>query len=252
LIEDARVRANLQHATAEFMAAMKSRPDDWATHANLGNYYMESRDFPSAAACFEKATALEPRQIGPMVNASMAYNNLGQNDKAEASLHRALTMEPNNAAANFNLALLLGEGGRLQEAEEALRTALEADPQMAPAAYNLAVILSKKSLDDAIAWCQKAHQLRPRNPKYAHTLAFYLRQKGDIESAIRLLREVIRHDPHYWDSYLLLGDIYEDRHDSLAATAIYRNALRVDGVPLVLRQQIEKKIHAAESQRRAE
>jgi tetratricopeptide (TPR) repeat protein len=221
-LQNARDRANLERATGEFMAAMKARPDDWASHASLGNYYMESGNFPAAAACFETATALEPRQIGPMVNASMAYSNLGRNDQAEQSLRRALKMEPNNAAANFNLGLLLGEEGRLPEAEQALRAALRADPQMAAAAYNLAVILGQKSVDDAIAWCQKAHQLRPGDPKYAHTLAFYLRQKGDI---------------------------YESRRDFPAAAAVYRDALKLDQLPPPLRRELEAKVRALESQR---
>ena len=106
-----RDRANLEKANRDFITAMQARPDDWASHANLGNFYMESRDFPAAASCFETATKLEPRQIGPMVNASMAYSNLDQNDKAEKSLRRALKMEPDNAAANFNLGLLLAEQG---------------------------------------------------------------------------------------------------------------------------------------------
>ena len=49
---------------------------------------------------------------------------------------------------------------------------------MAAAAYNLGVILGEKNLDEAIAWCRKAHELRPADPKYAHTLAFYQRQEG--------------------------------------------------------------------------
>ena len=249
LVGDASDRANLEKATAEFMAAMKSRSDDWSSHANLGNYYMESRDFPSAAACFETATALEPRQIGPMVNASIAYSNMGRNNKAEESLRRAQKVEPDSAAVNFNLGLLLGEAGRLPEAEDALRTALKADPQMAAAAYNLAVILGQNSLDDAIVWCRKTHELRPRDPKYAHTLAFYLWQNGDIDEAVKLLHEVIRHDPRYWDAYLLLGDIHESQRDFAAAANIYRNALEVRQLPSLLRRQLEMKLYAIESQR---
>ena len=44
---------------------MQARPDDWASYANLGNFYMERRDFPAAAASFETATKLEPRQTRP-------------------------------------------------------------------------------------------------------------------------------------------------------------------------------------------
>ena len=97
-----------------------------------------------------------------MVNLSMAYANLKQNDKAEAWLRRAVKAEPDNAAANFNLGLLLAEAERLDEAEKALRAALKSDPQLAPAAYNLAVILGqKKDLAGAVQWCRKAHDLRP-------------------------------------------------------------------------------------------
>ena len=242
-----RDRANLEKANRDFIAAMQARPDDWASHANLGNFYMEGRDFAAAAACFETATKLEPRQIGPMVNASMAYSNMDQNDKAEQSLRRALKMEPANAAANFNLGLLLGEQGRLPEAEQALRTALKADPQMAAAAFNLGVILGEKNLDEAIAWCQKAHELRPTDPKYAHTLAFYQRKKGDIDGAVELLRKVIQYEPSYLDAYLLLGEIYEERHDFPAAAKVYLDASQIDGLPPQIRSQLDSKSHAMQS-----
>ena len=108
-----------------------------------------------------------------MVNLSMAYANLKQNDKAEAWLRRALKAEPDNAAANFNLGLLLAETNRLDEAEKALRAALKSDPQLAPAAYNLAVILGgKKDLAGAVQWCRKAHDLRPEDVKYTESLAY--------------------------------------------------------------------------------
>ena len=218
--QDERQRANLQQANAEFITAMQARPDDWSSHANLGNFYMDGRDFAAAAASFETASTLEPRQVGPMVNASMAYSNLHENQKAEQCLRQALKMDPTNAAGNFNLGLLLAEQGHMPEAEQALRTALKADPQMAAAAFNLGVLLGDKDLDAAIAFCQQAHELRPGDAKYAHTLAFYERKKGDLAGAIELLREVIQSEPSYLDAYLLLGEIYEERHDAAAAAKI--------------------------------
>ena len=41
-------RANLEKANRDFTTAMQARPDDWASHANLGNFYMESRTSPQA------------------------------------------------------------------------------------------------------------------------------------------------------------------------------------------------------------
>ncbi len=179
----------------------------------------------------------------------MAYSNMDQNDKAEQSLRRALKMEPANAAANFNLGLLLGEQGRLPEAEQALRTALKADPQMAAAAFNLGVILGEKNLDEAIAWCQKAHELRPTDPKYAHTLAFYRRKKGDVDGAVELLRKAIQHEPSYLDAYLLLGEIYEERLDFPAAAKVYLDASRIGQLPPQVRRQLEAKSRDMQSRR---
>ena len=91
--------------------------------------------------CYALSHRLDPRAIPPLVNASIAYNILGENDKAEESLRQALQLEPTNPAVNLNLGMLMGELGRLQEAEQAFRAALKADPQSAAAAYNLGVVL---------------------------------------------------------------------------------------------------------------
>ena len=190
-LQDAKDRESLARAVAEFKTAMKARPDDWAGYANLGTFYMEQREFQQAVDCFETATRLEPRMVGPMVNASMAYSNLQQNDKAESSLRRALQVEPNNPAALFNLGLLLAEEQRPKEAEEALRAALKSDPQMAAAAFNLGVLCGKARIDEAVQWCRKAHELEPDNAKYGFTLAFFLREKGDVDQAVKILRDLI-------------------------------------------------------------
>ena len=171
----------------------------------------------------------------------------GARDKAEQCLMQALKLDPDNAAANFNLGLLRGEQGRLPEAEQALRKALKTDPQMHQAAYNLGVLLADRNLDQAVEWCEKAHRLRPNDSKYAHTLAFYKRQKGDIDGAVELLRQVIGRDPLYWDSYLLLGQIYEDRRNSQNAAAVYGQALKTEQLPQSLRRQLEAKMRAMES-----
>ncbi len=56
---------------------------------------------------------------------------------------------------------------------------------MAQAAYNLCIITAKDRIGEAVTWCRKASDLRPQEPKYAYTLAFYLNQKGDKDEAVR-------------------------------------------------------------------
>ena len=101
-------------------------------------------------------------------------------------------MHPDNAAANFNMGLLKAEQNDPKGAEKYLKTALKADPQMAQAAYNLCVITAKDRINEAVTWCRKAAELRPQEPRYAYTLAFYLNQKGDRDEAIRTLKTTHR------------------------------------------------------------
>jgi len=129
-----------------------------------------------------------------------------------------------------------------------LRAALKNDPQMAAAAFNLGVLVSSRNLDDAIRWCQQAYDLRSDEPKYACTLAFFLRQKGNSVRSIELLREVIRRTPSCFDAYMLLGAIYEEHRDFKKAASAYRDVLQRDSLSSVQRQQAEMKLRSAESE----
>ena len=222
---DQDARRMVEAAETEFLAAMKARPDDWASYASLGNYFWDRQQPQQAMAYYETATRLEPRRLSLWVNLSLACNALGLNDKAEASLRRALVLEPENASANFNFGLLLAELGRMDEAEKALRAALRTDPRMTAAAYNLAVLVSKKNLDEAIDWCRKAATLQPEEPRYARSLAFYLRQKGDLAGAIRVLWDLIKRHPALEEAYVVLGQIYESQGRVREARLVNEQAL---------------------------
>ena len=229
-------RQDLERATDELLAVSRARPDDSASHHNLGNFCAARREYDRAIACYERAFQLLPDNIAPLVNASLAHNVAGHNDKAEECLRRALKVEPANAVANLNLGLLLGELGRRGEAEAALRAAFAADPQSATAAYNLAVLLAQDRPEEAVDWCRKAFELRPREPKYAYTLAFYLRQRGDSEEAIHVLRALTETDAAYADAYALLGQMYEEQRRADEAVELYRRAAQNTRLPESVRK----------------
>jgi Tfp pilus assembly protein PilF len=132
---------------------------------------------------------------------------------------------------NFNMGLLKAEQNDLKGAEKYLKAALKADPQMAQAAYNLCVIVSKDRLGEAVTYCKMAADIRPQEPRYAYTLAFYQLQKGDEKDAVKTLEALIEKQPAYADSYLLLGGIYEKQGEKEEAEKIYKKALEADGIP---------------------
>jgi tetratricopeptide (TPR) repeat protein len=215
-------RAAVAAATRELEASLAARPDDYASHYNLGNIFMSRRDPARAIAAFEEAIRLRPDVIPPYVNIALAYNLTGRNRDAEARLREALRRQPGNAAASLNLAMLLAEMGRVPEAETMFRAAIQADPTSAAAAYNLAVIAARDRLDEALAWARKAAALEPREAKYAYTLAFTLREKGELGEAAAVLERLLEGPSAIADAYALLGALYERQGRDADARALYR------------------------------
>jgi tetratricopeptide (TPR) repeat protein len=201
----------LENAIAELEASFRARPDDAMSYYNLANLYMDRGNLQKAVELFETAIKIRPDSILSLVNVSLAYAKLGDPVKAEAQLKRALAVDPGSPEANFNMGLLKAEQNDYAGAERHLRTALKTDPSFPEAAYNLGILLSAKNPDEAVSLCRKAHELRPRDAKYAYTLAFYLQQKGELDEAIAILLKLVQQQPEFTDAAMLLRALYEQR-----------------------------------------
>jgi tetratricopeptide (TPR) repeat protein len=237
-------RKKVEAANKEYLASILSRPDQWDSHYNLGNYYLDRRDFKQAVASYDTALKMEPRGVLAMVNEAMAYARMGENQKANDALLKALQIAPDNAAANFNMGLLEAEGNDLVSAEKHLRTAVKSDPQMAQAAYNLGVILAKDRIDEAVDFCGKAAEMRPDVPRYAFTLAFYQQQKGNLPGAAIVLDRLIAKYPAYADAYVLLGGIYEKQGKRAEAEGVYNKGLAVERLPDQYKIRMKERLEA--------
>lgn len=217
-------RKDLERATAELTEGFKARGDDYVSHYNLGNFYMERRQYQEAISSFMNSHRLRPDSVLPLNNVAFAYNAIGQNEKAVESLRKVLSLEGENAAVNLNLGMLLGEMGRVSEAENAFRAAYKSDPNSAVAAYNLGVILAPVRPKESLDWCSKAYELRPEEGKYGYTYAFYLQQSGDTKRAIDVLDNMIKRQIPYADAYAFLGAIYLRSGERDKANDVYRAA----------------------------
>ena len=241
-------KQRVEQATREYVTSIQVQPDQWSSHYNMGNYYSSSNNLRAALASYETASKREPRVIPPLVNAALVHARLGENDQAEALLQKAVALEPSSAEVQFNLGLLKAEQGDMAIAKKHLLAALKSDPQMAEAAYNLCVLAGEKNLEEAVRYCRKAHELRPADPKYAYTLAFYLHRKGDTADAILILEDIVRRQPGYADAIFLLGGIYEKDRKPEDAGRIYRKALRDGNFSGQQQQMLKTKLVAIAAQ----
>lgn len=201
-------RSAVRQAQDEFVASMKVRPDDFASHFNLGNYHGSRGEHALAVDEYTIAIRLQPRALPSFVNRALAEAALGQPDRAESSLRQALALDPASADANLNLGMLLAEKGRMAEAEQAFRAAFKSNPRAAPAAYNLGILLAETHPDEALEWCRRAVALWPQDVRYAYTLGYYLSARQRPGEAIEVLEAALRLQPDFPDVYHLLGSLY--------------------------------------------
>jgi len=223
-----RDRRRLERATDELVASLARRPDDWASHYNMGNHLSRRGDTTGALTSFQIASRLRPDAVPPLVNAAMAHATLGHQRQAEATLRKALGITPASAEANFNLGLLLAEKRDLVGAEKHLRAAVKAAPKMADAAYNLSVLLSANRMPEALVWARKAADVRPDSAKYAYMLALLLDRSGDSDGAIELLNPFVDAQAAHAGVHMLLGSALEKAGKTAEARAVYRKAISND------------------------
>jgi tetratricopeptide (TPR) repeat protein len=235
---------SVKKATEELLDAYRARPDDFANHTNLGNFYMERGNLKESIQSFETAIKQRPDSVGTLVNASMAYSRAGQTAEAERVLRQALSTAPNNAAANFNLGLLLAETNRNQESEAALRKALASDPTLDPAAFNLCVLISQRNRDEAISFCRQAYKQAPTVEKYAFTLAFYLNRRETVDEALRILKPFAARAQFSIDTRMLTADLLVKSGELGQATALYQSVLARPDLEPQQRQFVSRQLKA--------
>ena len=151
-----------------------------------------------AAACYERALALDPT----FAKAHFKLGNLlfeqGRPDEAVARYRRALSLDPDYAGAHNNLANVLSARGSLDEAIAHYHAALALKPDMANIHYNLGNALVKRSkLDEAAAHYIRALALRPDFAEAHYCLAGIFSRHGHLEDAIAGCRRALELKPEF-------------------------------------------------------
>jgi cytochrome c-type biogenesis protein CcmH/NrfG len=95
---------------APLLEQLKSKPDDPALLANLGNIYYDTQQFPTAIDYYNRVLKLQPANANVRTDLATAYWYEGNADGAIAEFKQALSYEPNKANALFNLGVVQWQG----------------------------------------------------------------------------------------------------------------------------------------------
>jgi tetratricopeptide (TPR) repeat protein len=118
----------LPEAESTCRLVIKSRPNYWLAHQNLGVVLDGQCKYGEALTEFRAASLAAPKRVLPLTNMAMVQSKLGMYMEAYESFHKSLALSPSPQAA-FGLAQLLRVTGRLTEALGFARRAVELDPR---------------------------------------------------------------------------------------------------------------------------
>jgi serine/threonine protein kinase/Flp pilus assembly protein TadD len=117
----------LPEAESTCRLVIKSRPNYWLAHQNLGVVLDGQCKYRDALNEFRAASLTAPKRVMPLTNVALIQLKLGMYAEAYETFQKSVTLRP-SAPAFVGLAQLLRVTGRLTEALTSAHQAVELDP----------------------------------------------------------------------------------------------------------------------------
>lgn len=166
-------------AIAQYETALRIQPAYAETHNNFGNALCETGRVREAIVQYQEALALVPDLSQVHNNLGTAFGQNGQTAEAIAQFEKALEISPKFAAAHGNLGYALLLAGRVDEAQHHLLKALELRPGSAEIHKRVAeTFLKQRRPADAVAHYRKALEIKPDDAEARLGLASALAEQG--------------------------------------------------------------------------
>jgi eukaryotic-like serine/threonine-protein kinase len=194
-------------AEDSFNRALKSRPNLWWAHNELGFVFYAEGKYPQAVSQFRAASLVSPKNSWPLTNLGATYLLQGKIAEAKAALKRSLDINPNDSSGVNTMADVLRCEGKFADAIPFSKKATELNPTEATYWLELGDCYSpmRGHRNDALkAYAQAAtaqeEELKddPKNGPGLMVLALSRVKAGSPQTALGLIEKADR---------VLAGDI---------------------------------------------
>ena len=208
-------------------------------HYFMGSYYLELDNPGRAQEQYQAALDLDPANTGilmGLVRAKIAAHDL---DDAQAQLEKVLAQDPQDTAALSLKAQTLmarAEGASASDKKQLLGQAIDAyEKARAAQPKNLDILkglatayLAQQNVEKIIQTYRDIVAVNPRDTYSLLMLANVLSKTGHEQEAVAYYERVIDQRRGYINSYLLLGQLYEQMQRDKDALDLYKRALLID------------------------
>ncbi|MBV8856186.1 MAG: tetratricopeptide repeat protein [Acidobacteria bacterium] len=154
-------------------------------------------DYELAENAFSRALDLDPNLIEARILMVFIYLSRGEKRKARAEVARLAKQAPNEPAVYFVKGAIHRLDGEYDRALRAFGKLARLDPAArVVAAYNRArVFMYQHRFDDALLELEQGARVEPHHPLIRTFQAVVLGRRGDVDEAVRVLREVLEEHP---------------------------------------------------------
>ena len=157
---------------------------------------MEKHQYQAAIPEWNKAVALDPKDVKAHIDLGMSLAETGHMDAAMEQYRKARVLDPQNPDVYSHLAAALSRAGKPDQAIPYFETALKLTPQDAKLHNSLGLALASAGRsNDAIAHYEKARSLAPADPEAYTNLGVALARSGKPDEAIPVLEKALELDP---------------------------------------------------------
>ncbi|HWB87558.1 MAG TPA: sulfatase-like hydrolase/transferase [Bryobacteraceae bacterium] len=216
-----------------------------------------------AATELEQIAFTDPALVSAQIEAGLALQRLGQNERSIQHFKAALAVNPENALAHYDLSVSLSNLGKFSDAIEELNAVVGLQPwysqaytarglaqarlgklQDSLASFDRAIAIDANDFD---AWLnrgavhgamgdlakarmdlEKAVSLEPRNASAREALGTLAFHAGDTAAALTEYTEAIKLNPQSSSAHSSLGFLYAKQGKREEAIAEFRKALALD------------------------
>jgi tetratricopeptide (TPR) repeat protein len=193
---------------------------------HLAFVYASQGDFNTAKDFFSKAISIDPDYINAHYNLGVMYELLGQKSNAIAEFQLCIQLDPEYIFARNHLSVLYMDTENWEDAKKELDIALSLCAEDPIIHGTLSSFYARQNLfDKALDAIQRSIELCPDNATYTYNKADILFQMQHYSEAKELCLNLIKKDPCFSLSYILLGNYYLYHKNETIAEKYYRQAI---------------------------
>ena len=154
-------------------------------------------DHEKAENAFAQALQFDPKLLEARMHMVLIYLHKGQKPKAREEIQRLREEYPNDVGVHFFRGILARLDGEYERALRSFDRMVRLNPnELVVASYNRARIhMYRKEYEEALAELDKGTELEPDHPLIRAFRARVLYYRGEVDSAVRILQQVLEQHP---------------------------------------------------------